>query len=141
MNMNAKEYLQQAYRLNELIDSNQKELEQLRALSTSISSGDMSKERVQSSPQSYDKIGNIVAKIVDLNEIINSEIDNFVDLKTDIHNKIMQISDNTEKLILKYRYIEFLTWEEIAVKLGFTFQWVHVLHKKALNNFEKILNS
>lgn len=139
--MNAKEYLQQAYRLNELIDSNQKELEQLRALSTSISSCDMSKERVQSSPQSYDKIGNIVAKIVDLNEIINSEIDNFVDLKTDIHNKIMQISDNTEKLILKYRYIEFLTWEEIAVKLGFTFQWVHVLHKKALNNFEKVLNS
>ena len=53
----------------------------------------------------------------------------------------MQISDNTEKLILKYRYIEFLTWEEIAVKLGFTFQWVHVLHKKALNNFEKVLNS
>ena len=139
--MNAKEYLQQAYRLNELIDSNQKELEQLRALSTNITSGDMSKERVQSSTQSHDKIGNIVAKIVDLNEIINSEIDSFVDLKTDIHNKIMQISDNTEKLILKYRYIEFLTWEEIAVRLDFTFQWVHVLHKKALNSFEKVLNT
>ena len=139
--MNAKEYLQQAYRLNELINSNQAELDQLRALSTSISSGDMSEERVQSTPSSYDKIGNIVAKIVDLNDTINDEIDRFVDLKTDIHNKIMLIPDNTEKLVLKYRYIEFCTWEQIAVRLNYTFQWVHVLHKKALKSFEKILNS
>ena len=39
--MNAKEYLQQAYRLNELINSNQRELDQLRALSTSISAVDV----------------------------------------------------------------------------------------------------
>lgn len=139
--MNAKEYLQQAYRLNELINSNQAELDQLRNLSTSISSVDVSKERVQGGTDSHDKIGTIVAKIVDLNDLINDEIDRFVDLKTDIHTKIMQIPDNTEKLVLKYRYIEFCTWEQIAVKLGFTFQWVHVLHKRALKSFDKILNS
>ena len=139
--MNAKQYLQQAYRLNELINSNQRELDQLRALSTSISSPDMLYERVNSGASSCDKIGNIVAKIVDLNDTINEELDRFVDLKKDIHNKIMLIPDNTEKLILKYRYIEFDTWESIAVKLGYTFQWVHVLHKRALKNFEKILHS
>lgn len=139
--MNAKEYLQQAYRLNELIDSNQRELDQLKALSTSISAVDFSKERVQGSTDSHDKIGNIIAKIIDLNDIINDEIDRFVDLKTDIHNKIMLVPDNTEKLLLKYRYIEFDTWESIAVKLGYTFQWVHVLHKRALKNFEKVLHS
>ncbi len=139
--MNAKEYLQQAYRLNELIDSNQRELDQLRALSTSISAVDVSKERVQGGADSHDKIGSIIAKIVDLNDIINDEIDRFVDLKTDIHNKIMLIPDNTEKLVLKYRYIEFETWESIAVELGYTFQWVHVLHKRALKSFEKVLHS
>ena len=139
--MNAKEYLQQAYRLNELIDSNQRELDQLRALSTSISAVDVSKERVQGGADSHDKIGSIIAKIVDLNDIINDEIDRFVDLKTDIHNKIMLIPDNTEKLVLKYRYIEFATWESIAVELGYTFQWVHVLHKRALKSFEKVLHS
>lgn len=139
--MNAKEYLQQAYRLNELIDSNQRELDQLRALSTSISAVDVSKERVQGGADSHDKIGSIIAKIVDLNDIINNEIDRFVDLKTDIHNKIMLIPDNTEKLVLKYRYIEFETWESIAVELGYTFQWVHVLHKRALKSFEKVLHS
>lgn len=139
--MNAKEYLQQAYRLNELINSNQRELDQLRALSTSISAVDVSKERVQGGADSHDKIGSIIAKIVDLNDIINDEIDRFVDLKTDIHNKIMLIPDNTEKLVLKYRYIEFETWESIAVELGYTFQWVHVLHKRALKSFEKVLHS
>ena len=139
--MNAKKYLQQAYRLNELIDSNQRELDQLRALSTSISAVDVSKERVQGGADSHDKIGSIIAKIVDLNDIINDEIDRFVDLKTDIHNKIMLIPDNTEKLVLKYRYIEFETWESIAVELGYTFQWVHVLHKRALKSFEKVFHS
>ena len=99
--MNAKEYLQQAYRLNELIDSNQRELDQLRALSTSISAVDVSKERVQGGADSHDKIGSIIAKIVDLNDIINDEIDRFVDLKTDIHNKIMLIPDNTETSVYK----------------------------------------
>lgn len=46
--MTAKEYLQQAYRLNELIDSDVHELERLRDLAGRISSPNFG-ERVQSS--------------------------------------------------------------------------------------------
>lgn len=138
--MNAKAYLQRVYRLNELINSDLAELEELRALATSITPGDVSKDKVQGNAQN-DKIGNIVAKIVDLNTEINNEIDEYVDFKKEVRTKIMLVPDNTEKLILKYRYLEFLTWEQIAVNLNYTFQWVHVLHKRALKNFEKILNT
>lgn len=139
--MTAKEYLNQAYRLNELIESNLRELEQLEALATHITSGDTSKDRVQGGSETHDRMGDTMAKIVDLKKEINAEIDMYVDLKKEIRSRIMQIKNNTEKLILKYRYLEFSTWEEIAVVLGFTFQWVHVLHKRALKNFDKILNS
>lgn len=138
--MGAKEYLQQVYRLNELINSNLAELEQLKALATNITPGDLSHDRVQR-PSQNDKIGNTVAKIVDLNTVINIEIDKYVDLKKEVRTKILLVPDNTERLILKYRYLHFLTWEQIAVNLNYTFQWVHVLHKRALKSFEKILNS
>lgn len=45
--MTPKQYLRQAYRLNELINSHIREVEQLRLLSTSVPSTDFSKERVQ----------------------------------------------------------------------------------------------
>ena len=46
IHMNAKQFLRQAYKLNELIESDKDELENLRSLSTSIA-GDMTQERVQ----------------------------------------------------------------------------------------------
>ena len=138
--MTAKEYLNQAYRLNELIESNLKELEKLEALATHITSGDTSKDRVQGGLETHDMLGDTMAKIVDLKKEINAEIDKYIDLKKEIREKIMLVQNDTEKLILKYRYIDFLKWEQIAVQLNFTFQWVHVLHKIALGSFKKILS-
>lgn len=136
--MNAKQYLQQAYRLNELINSDLLELQNLRCLSTSISS-DMSQERVQSTKQS-DKIGGVVAKIVDLDNQINAEIDQFVDLKKEIRGKITAIENPDDRLVLQERYLNFMTWERIAEAMHFTTQWVHEIHKRALRSLEKILN-
>ena len=137
--MNAKQYLKQAYRLNEMINSNQAELDNLRSLSTSISSPDLSKDVVQTSKQT-DKIGSIVAKIVDLDNEITIEIDKFVDLKAEIRGRISQIENKDERLVLQNRYLNFMTWERLAESLDFTTQWVHEIHKRALINFEKLFN-
>lgn len=130
--MNAKQYLKQAYRLNELIDSDLKELENLRSLSTSITS-DTTKERVQSSTVS-DKIGNIVVKIVDLENQINDEIDKFVDLKKEIRDAINTVTNPNERLVLRLRYIVFLTWEQVAEKMTYSLKQVHRIHSEALKN-------
>lgn len=130
--MNAKQYLKQAYRLNELIDSDLKELENLRSLSTSITS-DTTKERVQSSTVS-DKIGNIVVKIVDLENQINDEIDKFVDLKKEIRDAINTVTNPNERLVLRLRYIAFLTWEQVAEKMTYSLKQVHRIHSEALKN-------
>lgn len=137
--MNTKEYLSQAHRLNELIDSDLEELKNLRLLSTSISSPDASKDIVKSSKGS-DKIGGIVSKIVDLDNHINEEIDNLVDLKAEIRQRISQIPTKDERLVLQNRYLNFMTWERLAEKLGFTRQWVQEIHKRALANFENMFN-
>jgi len=132
--MTAKQYLRQAYRLNELINSHIKELEQLRLISTSVPSTDFSKERVQGGQLPGDKIANIIGKIVDLERQINAEIDRFVDLKKEIHDVIEAVKSPDQRLVLRCRYIEFLTWEKTAEIMNYSIKQIHRIHSAALQN-------
>lgn len=132
--MDAKEYLQQANGLNELLDSELEELNQLKYLSTSIPSVDTSKERVQGGIQSPDKIGSIIAKIDILEQKINEEIDKFITLKTEIRTVINAIPNNDEKLILRYRHINFYTWGKIQKLLCMSKSTMYRLYEEALSH-------
>lgn len=136
--MNAKQYLRQAYRLNELINSDLQELEQLKALSQSVSSPNLSGMPSGSKKQEAPFV-NPVLKIVDLENYINAEIDRFVDLKKEIRTVIYQIPDNNQKLCLKLRYIQFLKWEAVAVNMNLSLKQVHRIHCEALQEIQKIL--
>lgn len=138
--MTAKQYLKQAYRLNELINSDLKMLEELREISTRINSVDTTKERIQTSG-SYDKVGDIVSKIIDLETEINNEIYKYVNIKNEIRDKINIVENKDYRLILQKRYLNFEKWEQIAVDMGYSY--FHVtsrLHNKAIDSFSKIKN-
>ncbi len=50
-----------------------------------------------------------------------------------IDETISHVEDPDCRTLLHSRYIEMLTWEEIAVNMGYTYQWVAgPLHGKAL---------
>lgn len=136
--MTAKQYLRQAYRLNELINSDLAELEQLRVLSRSVSSPNLSGmpsgTRKQEAP-----FAKAVEKIIDLEKIIDAEIDRFVDLKKEIRAVIFQVSDNSQKLCLKLRYIQFEKWEVVASEMDLSLKQVHRIHNDALQAVQKIL--
>lgn len=133
--MTAKQYLGQAYKLNELIDSDLKELEQLKVLSKSISSPNLSGmpsgTRKQEAP-----FVKTVEKIIDLEKIIDAEIDRFVDLKREIRDVINMVSDNNQKLVLKLRYIQFLKWDAIASEMDLSLKQVHRIHNNALKSIK-----
>lgn len=134
--MTAKQYLRQAYRLNELINSHLHEKEMLEDLSVSLSS-QSSGSKVQGSTS--DKVGKTVARIVDMSNQIDEEIDSLVSLKKDIHSVIEKVIGADTKLVLRKRYIEFLGWEMIAEDLSFTTQWVNVLHTRGLQQVSNII--
>lgn len=134
IHMNAKQFLRQAYKLNELIESDKEELENLRSLSESIS-GDMTQERVQTSTTS-DKIVNIITRIVDLENEIHDEIEKLIALKKQIHDVINKLENVNEKLVLKYRYLMFFQWEEICDKMHYSPRQIHRFHDSALENIE-----
>ncbi len=132
--MRAKEYLKQAFRLYDLIQANKDELKELEALSFSIPGTDYTKDRVQSSPRNDASYTNIIAKIDELERVIKADINAMLTLKFEIREVINNVRDNEERLVLKYRYLNFLSWEEIAIKMNISLRTVFRIHGSALNH-------
>ena len=51
-----------------------------------------------------------------------------------IERQIRQMEDERE--VLRLRYIKGLKWEEVALKMNYSWKWVHKIHGRALQNFE-----
>lgn len=135
--MKAKEYLQRLKRLDTVINQKIKELEELRTMSTSVGGVDYSKERVQTSPSQDAPFTKIIYRMIDLDEEINREIDNYVDEKHGIINQIQGLENEKYIKLLYLRYVEFKKFEEIAIEMNFTYQYTIELHGYALKDFEE----
>src|SRR5690554_2482725 len=133
--MTAKQYLKQIRKLDNLINAKLEQIEKLRAMSINISRV-MSTDNIRSQ-ENRSKIEKILVKIIDLEREVTTDIDRLVDLKREIMQKIDAMEDDNYKVLLTLRYLIFKTWEEIAVEMDYTFQWVHQLHKRALIEFER----
>lgn len=72
-------------------------------------------------------------KVLEIEEEINQEIDELQIVRQEIRNTLNQLEDENLKLLMEYRYIDGMTWEQIAVKMNYGFQWVCKLHGRALN--------
>ena len=120
--MTAKEYLKQLKYLDNRINAKLLEKRKLKAIDIDLSE-------------------DIVTRLNKLEKAINKDIDKLVYLKEEAACKIDRISDDRYKVILSMYYLSNETFEAVAERTGMSFQWVHTLHKKALKEFEKILNS
>lgn len=76
------------------------------------------------------------AKLDELLIELKDQMDKRIQLRREIVRKIECMDSETEKAVLRYRYIHMLKWEEIAVKMSYTWQHIHRIHGKALSHFE-----
>ena len=72
-------------------------------------------------------------KVLEIDVEINREIDELQIVRQEIRNTLNQLGNENLKLLMEYRYIDGMTWEQIAVKMHYGFQWVCKLHGRALN--------
>lgn len=132
------DYLKEIRRLDVSINEDIEELERLNALATKTTTvlGD---ERVQSSG-SKSRLEDWAIKIACMKDDINKDIDRLLDMKKEIHELIRKSCDAECMTILFKRYFEYKKWEQIALEMGFTYQYVSgKLHRRALKQFEKNL--
>lgn len=135
-----KRFLKRYIYVNSEIDRKLDEITRLRERSTKITQT-FSSDRVQTSP-SGDGTQNISVKIIMLENLINDDIDKLLIIKTEIENAIKLIDDDTYKLLLHFKYIDNCSWEEVSVKLNYSyFHVTHRLHPAALNQIKMHLNA
>ena len=128
--MKAKEYLGQAYRLDQRINSKLEQVLSLRELTTKATAT-MSDMPGGGSRNVY-KMQDIIGKIVDLENEINADIDQLVDLKREMVTAIKSVTDPECQTLLELRFLCFKTWEQIAVDMSYSIQHIYRLRDKAL---------
>lgn len=79
------------------------------------------------------RIENAMAKIVDAENIIQSEMEILMVALGEIRQLISLVDDPILRLILHKRYLCYPKWEQIAADLSYTWVHTHRLHGKALN--------
>lgn len=132
--MTAKEYLMQAYRLNELIDSDVEELEHLRELAGRISGSDFG-ERVQTTRNVDPPYVKYLGDIMEMEQKIHCELCRLVVLKNQISGSLEKVRDREERLLLTFRYLNNFSWQEISDRLSVSMRTVHRIHASALQHF------
>lgn len=131
--MTAHEYLNQVYYLNRKIKYDLASLEELRELSCSIGSPPWG-EKVEGS-RNYDApFVRALEKIWEKEAKINEELARLNALKDEIQAVIEQVPDVDERFVLLYRYIQNLTWDEIALELHLSVSSVRRFYKSGLTH-------
>lgn len=131
-----KAYLSRYSDLNESIDAKRKQVEKLRERAQTVSGGNSNGVH---NTLPYDKIGEITAKIVDLEREIIAEIDRSVDVQREIREVISAVPTERLRTILEKRYLNCMSFNKIAEELHYSYKQLYRLHKRALSEIKDVL--
>lgn len=131
--MTAKEYLSQARHLEQVMQCDRKALEELEALTSCIPALDYSKVKVSSSVKSCEADYTfLIEKKDELERKIKKSMEESMRLKLEIREQLEKIFPLEQRLVLEYRYVQALKWEEIQSVLCISRRSAHRLHGLAL---------
>lgn len=83
-------------------------------------------------------VGDLSGYMAKLDALLNDldrQAQSCIDIRREIVEKIECMQNETEKLLLRLRYINGKKWEEIAMEMNLDVRWVYRLHGRALQHF------
>ena len=129
--MTTKEYLEQYWTLNLLINAKmerarlwRQRAEYVSPSGAAVAAGTAGKIR--------DRVGDTVAKIADLEREINTDIDALVDLGREISDKIKSIGQDKLRQVLELHYLNGLSLDEVAERMHYSYRQICRIHSQAL---------
>lgn len=73
---------------------------------------------------------------IELQEKYNAKLEELAIEQLAIENAIESL-DETARMLLRYRYIDGLKWEEVCVKIGYSWTQTHYIHGEALKQLRE----
>ncbi len=78
---------------------------------------------------------NCIERIDEAQQDVADKVARLITLREEISSQISLLSDRDEQLVLRFRYVDGCTWEDIAGILNVSVRTVHRIHGSALQNF------
>ena len=132
----AKRYLQKIRKLDRMIEQRIKERDALRQFD-GVGAIAYDSDPVQTSPKGSAPFESTVEKLIALEEELDRLIDEYVTMKNRIIGEIQGLSNSNYITLLYKRYVEYMTFEEIAVDMHYTYEWIREMHGHAHLAFER----
>lgn len=76
------------------------------------------------------------AQLDELLTELKDQMEQRIRIRREITQRIEAMQDETEKTVLRLRYIHWLRWEQIAERMGYSLRNTTKIHGKALAHFE-----
>jgi hypothetical protein len=134
----AKEYLNQVRNLETKMKILKEEIDTLREMVVSTGAVQQ-QERVMSSG-AQDRMAETICKINEKEEEWNQLMREFALARAEVIISIQKLNNTDYEQILYKRYCQSKKWEEIAMEMNYSYQWVCKLHGRALLEIEKVIN-
>ena len=135
----AKEYLERIRKQDKAIDKKLDELANLNSIVNRITP--VMNMAGAAAGGNQDKLGATIAKIVDLQEEINRDVDILVDKKREAYQILYKLEDEIYYKILEMRYLQYMTFEQIAVELNCSRRWAEIKNGRALEEYDRLLKA
>lgn len=130
-NKEVKDFLNKGYQVKNQIQLKRRRIEDWRRVAESITATIKPVTAFSSMPSK--KVEDCVCNIIELQEEIQEEINSLAQVERDIESVIKQGPlDDTDRLIMEARYLNYMKWEEIAVALNYAYRWVLRRHGRAI---------
>ena len=133
--MLVKEYLRQAYFLDQRIKADMMECEELRKMAESISSPGF-EEHYNASRNTDAPYNHTLEKLWKMEERVMVELAQMVNLKNQIQELVRQVDKPEEQTVLRYIYIHNYTWPRIGELLNADPVTVQRWHNKAISKIK-----
>lgn len=132
--MTAKEYLNQARRLDALINCRLREIDYWRDLSSSVSGSNFEPHYTPNKPTEAPFV-RCIERIDAIQRDVSEKVAYLISLRDEINKRIDMLCSHEEQLVLRYRYLDGFSWEEIEQMMCVSKSTVHRIHGAALQNF------
>ena len=142
--MNVREYLKEIKELDALIYC--KKL-RIQGLWSSITYPGISYDFKVQSSKKFDKHCETICKITEIEEEIKQMEKELNRRKQEVEQAIKKLDHEEMAQVIRKRYIELKSWEEITNEIGHSKRWIMELHRKAMKklcmifelHFEKVV--
>lgn len=133
--MTAKEYLQQIRKIDLLIQNKLEQAQELRS-KLEVKGINFESDGSTSATRNVTKMNELIVSVVTLEEEINQQIDLLINKKREVMELVDSL-DNADEISLLYkRYFNYMSWEEIAVDMKFSYKHIHRIHGNALKSIQ-----